>query len=399
MTYKHKRTARQVGKDVLFYPTFKISAKIVAKLRKRRDIETTRTIFLQAYKRWILIAPKKDNGNTMDPQLYQYIDPLNSAQIRDTQSDSHQHWGGGGQLEERINRLQNLMNSGGPDLLRVVGLGLKDNKSLEILSSLKLYGLWLLHPDLGLLKGLGLGAIFTRESNRGQGLAFKLIQNVLENGKGQGVHFAFLFSDIDPTYYQNFGFRNIECDDIEIDVNQIPTLVNSCLATNTFRSINDPLTEEKRQNLYNSYQKNCAKYSFFRSSHVDQFYRNRNAPPLSNGKGCVDLFTNINGQQFYINFYSRNGILNIQEFATDSFSPNNPNNLLYLGFLGQLASEYQCHKIESWSVLFDPNILQQWKSVMTMKKMKDAIPMIASLNGNLPNEELEKIQLSKIDYF
>ena len=65
---------------------------------------------------------------------------------------------------------------------------------------------------------LGLGAVFTPESERGHGHAATLLRRMLEDAAAQGFGLALLFSDIDPRYYEHLGFRQLPVNQVALSV-------------------------------------------------------------------------------------------------------------------------------------------------------------------------------------
>lgn len=67
-------------------------------------------------------------------------------------------------------------------------------------------------------KVLGIGAVFTPESRRGQGHAAALIEQMITDGVARGCGLALLFSEIGPDYYERMGFTALPRDLVTIDV-------------------------------------------------------------------------------------------------------------------------------------------------------------------------------------
>ncbi len=65
---------------------------------------------------------------------------------------------------------------------------------------------------------LGIGAVFTPPERRGRGHARALIDALLDEAAGEGHHFALLFSEIGPGYYERMGFRVVPRPSFEIEV-------------------------------------------------------------------------------------------------------------------------------------------------------------------------------------
>ncbi|SMF20953.1 GNAT family N-acetyltransferase [Pseudobacteriovorax antillogorgiicola] len=59
------------------------------------------------------------------------------------------------------------------------------------------------------INGIAIGAVFTVKSQRKQGLAFKLIEQVHLRAQEQGATVSLLFSDISPAYYEKLGYHQV----------------------------------------------------------------------------------------------------------------------------------------------------------------------------------------------
>ncbi len=70
------------------------------------------------------------------------------------------------------------------------------------------------------LRVLGIGAVFTPESERGRGRAPELIRRMLADAEREGYHAAVLFSEIGAPYYERLGFTVIPRDTVTLDVVQ-----------------------------------------------------------------------------------------------------------------------------------------------------------------------------------
>jgi GNAT superfamily N-acetyltransferase len=56
------------------------------------------------------------------------------------------------------------------------------------------------------LRCIGIGAVFTPEEYRGRGYASAMLGIALDEARGTGFDFAYLFSDIHPQFYKELGF-------------------------------------------------------------------------------------------------------------------------------------------------------------------------------------------------
>jgi len=65
---------------------------------------------------------------------------------------------------------------------------------------------------------LGVGAVFTREAERGHGHAATLLRRMLDDAAAEGFALAVLFSEIDPRYYERLGFRRLPINQVALSV-------------------------------------------------------------------------------------------------------------------------------------------------------------------------------------
>ncbi len=68
------------------------------------------------------------------------------------------------------------------------------------------------------IKVLGIGAVFTAEHRRGQRLAQRLIEAMIDEGRVRGCDVALLFSEIGADYYARLGFSVVERPRLTIEV-------------------------------------------------------------------------------------------------------------------------------------------------------------------------------------
>lgn len=124
------------------------------------------------------------------------------------------HWGEGltRQAYGSWNKAQGLTVWGRAHLARV-GL-VRDS---DVLVSAKRY---LFDAQAGdrPIKVLGIGAVFTPDVRRGQGLASALVEAMIEDGRARGCDVALLFSEIGEEYYAGLGFQTVPRDVLTIDV-------------------------------------------------------------------------------------------------------------------------------------------------------------------------------------
>jgi len=70
------------------------------------------------------------------------------------------------------------------------------------------------------IRVLGIGAVFTPESARGQGHAPELMRRMMAEAERAGYHLAALFSEIGAPYYERLGFTSIARETLTLEVVQ-----------------------------------------------------------------------------------------------------------------------------------------------------------------------------------
>jgi predicted N-acetyltransferase YhbS len=65
---------------------------------------------------------------------------------------------------------------------------------------------------------LGIGAVFTSPSRRGQRGASRLIESMLERAVAEGFEYAMLFSEIEPSFYEQFDFVPVPLSESRLEV-------------------------------------------------------------------------------------------------------------------------------------------------------------------------------------
>lgn len=75
----------------------------------------------------------------------------------------------------------------------------------KVVSSAKRYDLSA-KIDGRIRRVVGIGAVFTTPSHRGQGAARRLIEAIVEQAEAEGYEYAMLFSEIDPAFYERLDF-------------------------------------------------------------------------------------------------------------------------------------------------------------------------------------------------
>jgi predicted N-acetyltransferase YhbS len=71
------------------------------------------------------------------------------------------------------------------------------------------------------LRMAGLGAVFTPRELRGRGHAGRLIEQILERERQEGVALAGLFSEIGEGYYARFGFTLVPLSEVTVEVTRV----------------------------------------------------------------------------------------------------------------------------------------------------------------------------------
>lgn len=112
-------------------------------------------------------------------------------------------WAEGRSLERYIGDLKDLAKSGFGKR-RFSMLGVRVNG--DVASSCKRYERDLRCGDR-MLRAIGIGAVFTREDFRGQGLATAMLAALLDEERKNGTDLAILYSNIRPHFYEEIGFH------------------------------------------------------------------------------------------------------------------------------------------------------------------------------------------------
>ena len=115
-------------------------------------------------------------------------------------------WGAGRPADAYAAQTSDLANSRyGRKNYRTLALS---NGNSDVLCSFKRYEREaILRGDT--LRGMGIGAVFTPEENRGRGYASAMLGLALDQGRRDGFDFAYLFSDIRPQFYADIGFTEL----------------------------------------------------------------------------------------------------------------------------------------------------------------------------------------------
>ncbi len=124
----------------------------------------------------------------------------------------------------------------------------------QIATSCKIYRLSLLSRGKT-YTAMAVGAVFTQKEFRGQGLATKLLLEIIDRGQQNAVDCFLLFSDIDPTFYENLGFISLGSAEFAIDLpasNEHKGLSEIKSATKTFPSTIEEYSNSKLINPQNN---------------------------------------------------------------------------------------------------------------------------------------------------
>ena len=87
----------------------------------------------------------------------------------------------------------------------------------RVLSSAKRYDLSLWLKGRRVL-ALGVGAVFTPESQRGHGHALAIIKALEDQALSDGAEMSLLFSEIGPSFYERLGYARVPVTTVEIEV-------------------------------------------------------------------------------------------------------------------------------------------------------------------------------------
>ena len=149
---------------------------------------------------------------------YHIILPLNLVQeaIRQT----HSIWGGGLSIDDRMERQLQRLADCGTELYHLSGITDSDGR---LVSSLKRY-YFDISIDGEIVHAVGLGGIFTHPDYRRNGLAANMIEDILRESREElGCGASVLYSDIDPSYYNKLGFRQVTALSWDVPVASLPT--------------------------------------------------------------------------------------------------------------------------------------------------------------------------------
>lgn len=130
-----------------------------------------------------------------------YVPLLDRSEIDEAARQNQALWGYGRSGAEHLAHTAAQLARAGPELLRYVGL----TSEQGLVAASKRYGL-LFRAGGREARVLGIGAVFTKESERGKGHAPALIRAMVREARDLGYAAAVLYSDIDTAYYARLGF-------------------------------------------------------------------------------------------------------------------------------------------------------------------------------------------------
>ena len=134
--------------------------------------------------------------------------------LRQILADTHPIWHDGLDFERYIQfwdaQLRTPWGSGHLDRVALVEKG-------RVITSAKRYDLSG-RIDGRIRRVLGIGAVFTTPARRGEGLAQRLLQEIIDAAEAEGYEYAMLFSEIDPTFYERLDFVPVPLVESELEV-------------------------------------------------------------------------------------------------------------------------------------------------------------------------------------
>src|SRR5690242_7125560 len=123
-----------------------------------------------------------------------YVPQLDRALVAEASRHNHAFWGGKRSIDEQQARTLLQLETAGPELLRYVGLV---NERGRLLGAIKRYSLLVTDEGGAPMRAVGIGAVFTKPSMRGKGVATTLLRAVMDEARDLGYSAALLYSDID----------------------------------------------------------------------------------------------------------------------------------------------------------------------------------------------------------
>ncbi len=298
-----------------------------------------------------------------------FLPQLNEKQIELIQQQSHALWGDGSTLEDRIAKLKQLL-AFGPEQLKMCGLEI-DGK---LVSSLKRYRL-AYHTPTGLMPTIGLGAIFTPESERGKGYAGQLIKATLKEAADEGFSGAMLFSDIGAKYYEQFGFRAFPLNRAIVAANSETLPANLRLIPSTPQDIRKLLAFREQYRPQNNWT---------------TFYDSKNWPLFC--AWALDeppILIEYRGTEIgYISVATGKEALGVPEICVpESFRPQ------VWSILKTIAHERKLTAIRGWLRSDQAPPEAAWT------QLSEPVPMIAIFSEKFHVLSIEKFSVTTFDYF
>ena len=128
-------------------------------------------------------------------------------------------WAEGRSFERYTRDLRELASSGyGRRRFRLLGVRVDGT----IVSSCKRYEREL-RCEGRMMRTIGIGAVFTRETHRGRGLATAMLASLLDTEQKSGTDYAFLFCNIRPQFYEEIGFAVLPSRLITVRADALPS--------------------------------------------------------------------------------------------------------------------------------------------------------------------------------
>lgn len=294
-----------------------------------------------------------------------YLAKLNDEQVYAAQEMTHSIWGEGRTLDSRLEDLRSQMNFMSKRMLSMSGL--LDEKG-KLVSSLKRYNVPLMWKHKS-IPCIGLGAIFTPDSERGKGYAKELILSTIKDAQKSGAEAIILYSDIGPSYYAQLGFKELNGRDMLINTDQF-----TGKRTVQFRKAKSDDTDALIAFFHKSFEEDCV--HGFRDFECWSFFRKRNGPveDYIAYRGAEDLG--------YVSFSSntKKDYLFLEEF----YIPQELEKQVFL-FLKEEAEKRGVQKIKAWEAYQKLEGLSK-----TYEQRLKVQPMILSLNKKLNFDAMPK---------
>ncbi len=127
-------------------------------------------------------------------------------------------WAEGRSLDAHVAYQNEQLQRATNEVLEYVGLV---DEMGKLAASSKRFALSMRNGD-EVVPTVGIGAVMVPEILRRRGVGQKLVESVLDEARLAGVRLAWLFSEIDPTYYARFGFRQVEWPIFATEVSALP---------------------------------------------------------------------------------------------------------------------------------------------------------------------------------